>query len=184
MIPFLLITAAWGWYELMKLSSKWRYVSILIGIAYFLNIIYFLHMYFVHQKMSIAAYYRNGGNVELVEKLNEIEGNYKKIVLTNSPDSLYPWVAFLEQKDPMVFNQTYRKTKDGVRNFQKLVFSPYKCPLKSAIERGEKDFDSVLFVDAEGCVVDKKFESEVNLIETIHRPDGSPPYYLRTITLN
>lgn len=184
MIPFLLITAAWGWYGLMKLSSKWRYVSILVGIAYFLNIIYFLHMYFVHQKMSIAAYYRNGGNVELVEKLNEIEGNYKKIVLTNSPDSLYPWVAFLEQKDPMVFNQTYRKTKDGVRNFQKLVFSPYKCPLKSAIEKGEKDFDLVLFVDAEGCVVDKKFESEVNLIETIHRPDGSPPYYLRTTTLN
>jgi len=184
MIPFLLITAAWGFYGLIKLSSKWKYVSILIGIVYFLNFIYFFHMYFVHQKMSIATYYRNGGNVELVKKLNEIEGSYKKIILTNSPDSLYPWMAFLGQKDPILFNQSYKNMNDGVRNFQKIVFSSDKCPLESAFKRGEEDFDSVLFVDAEGCEIDKKFESKIELLETIHRPDGSPPYYLRRAILN
>ena len=183
MVPFLLITAAWGFYELIKLSSKWKHISILIGIVFFLNFIYFFHMYFVHQKMSIATYYRNGGNVELIRKLSEIEDNYKKIILTNSPDSLYPWMAFLGQKDPILFNQSYKNMNNGIRNFEKIVFSSDKCPLESALKRSEKDFDSVLFVDAEGCEIDKKFESKVSLIEIIHRPDGSPPYYLRIITL-
>jgi hypothetical protein len=168
MIPFLLIIAAWGFYGLNKLTSKWRYISILIGVCYFLNFIYFLHMYFIHQKMSIATYYRDGGNVELVKKLSEIGGNYKKIILTNSPDNLYPWIDFLGK----------------VENFKNIVFSPDKCPLENALERGDKDFDSVLFVEAEGCEINKKFESKIKLIETIHRPDGSPPYYLRIVTLN
>jgi len=168
MIPFLLITAAWGFYGLIKLQSKWKYISVVIGIGYFLNFIYFSHMYFVHQKMSIATYYRDGGNVELIKKLSEIGGNYKKVMLTNSPDNLYPWINFLGK----------------VENYQNIVFTQDKCPLKSALERVEKDFNSILFVDAEGCEVDKKFESKVNLIETIHRPDGSPPYYLRNIISN
>ena len=185
MIPFLLTIAAFGFYELIKLPSKWKYLSILIGTVFFLNFIYFFHMYLVHQKMSIASYYRDGGNVELVKKLNEIGGNYKKIVLTNSPDSLYPWIAFLNKIDPNLFNQTYKKIDNGVRSFENIVFSSDRCPLNEALKRGEKEFISTLFVDAEGCVVDKKYEKlfEIGLIETIFRPDNSPPYYLRTATL-
>ncbi len=185
MIPFLLTIAAFGFYELIKLSSKWKYLSILIGTVFFLNFIYFFHMYIVHQRMSIASYYRDGGNVELVKKLNEIGGNYKKIVLTNSPDSLYPWIAFLNKIDPILFNQTYKKNDNGVRSFENIVFSSDRCPLNEALKRGEKEFSSTLFVEAEGCTVDKKFKKlfEIGLVETISRPDNSPPYYLRTAIL-
>lgn len=185
MIPFLLIVAANGFYGLIKLPPKWKCLSVLIGIGYFCNFIYFSHMYFVHQKMSIASYYRNGGNVELVKKLNEIQNNYKKILITNSPDSLYPWMAFLEKIDPVLFNQSYKNMDKGVRKFENIVFSSDKCPLDMAIIRGEKEFDSVLYVEAEGCEIENKFEQtvKVDLLETIKRPDNSPPYYLRTAKL-
>ena len=135
--------------------------------------------------MSIASYYRDGGNVELVEKLNKVRGDYKKIVLTNSPDSLYPWIAFLNKIDPTSFNQTYKEIDNGIRRFENIVFSSDRCPLNEALKRGEKEFDSVLFVDAEGCAIDKKFEKlfKIDLVETIFRPDNSPPYYLRTAIL-
>ncbi len=185
MMPFLLIIAAYGFYELTKLKSKWRYLSILIAVGYFLNFIYFSHMYFVHQRMSIATYYRNGGNVELIKKLSEVKNNYKKIVLTNSPDDLYPWFAFFEKIDPSIFNNSYKTINGEGRSFENIFFSKDKCPLNEALKKGQKEFDSILFIDSEGCEIDKKFESvvKINLIETIFRPDGSPPYYLRSVDL-
>lgn len=183
MVPFLVIIAGYGFYKLIKLNSKWKYICILIGFGYIFNFIYFSHMYLVHQKMSIASYYRNGGNVELVEKLIEIKNDYKKVVLTNSPDSLYPWVAFLNKIDPLLFNESYKKIEGGTRIYNNLIFSSDKCPLNSAINRDIDSSVDMLFVDAEGCVVDDKLDSkiEVKLVDTVFRPDGSPPYYLRTI---
>jgi len=185
MIPFLVILAAYGFSKLTNLPKKWKFISIVLGIGYFANFIYFSHMYFVHQKMSIASYYRNGGNVELIKKINEIGSGYKKIVLTNSPDSLYPWLAFFGEIDPSLFNQSYKTINNGVRTFKNIIFSVDKCPLNEALKKGEKDLVSVLFVDAEGCEVETKFKSsyKINLVDTIKRPDNSPPYYLRTVNL-
>lgn len=185
MIPFLVIIAAYGYYELLKLPRKWKFLSIFVIIGYFLNFVYFSHMYLVHQKMSLASYYRDGGNVELVKKIVEIKGIYKKVILTNNPDDLYPWIAFLTKTDPILFNQSYRDVRGGIRTFENIVFSVDKCPLNEAIKRGDKNLDSVLFVDNEGCEIDKKTKSlaDIKLIDTIKRPDGSNPYYLRTVTV-
>lgn len=186
MVPFLLIIAAYGFYELTKLQSKWKYLSILIALGYFLNFIYFSHMYFVHQKMSIATYYRDGGNLELIKKLSEIKDNYKKIVLTNSPDDLYPWFAFLQKIDPLIFNSSYKTINGESRNFENVVFSKDKCPLNIALDKNDLSvLDNVLFIDAEGCVVDRGNDPKMKviLVETIFRPDGSPPYYFRTVDL-
>lgn len=182
MLPFLIIIAGYGFYELTKINSKWKYICILIGFGYIFNFIYFSHMYLVHQKMSIASYYRNGGNVELVEKINEIKNDYKKIVLTNSPDSLYPWIAFLNKIDPLLFNESYKKMNDGIRIFDNMIFSTDKCPLVEALKRKENT-ESVLFIDAEGCEINKDFNLQIKTIDTIFRPDNSPPYYLRTVTI-
>ncbi len=184
MVPFLIIIAGYGFYELTKLNSKWKYLWILIGFGYILNFIYFSHMYLVHQKMSMASYYRNGGNIELVEKISKNKSNYEKIILTNSPDSLYPWVAFLEKNDPKLFNESYKQMDGGVRKFENIIFSADKCPLNEALKRKENT-KSILFVEAEGCEIDKNFNSiyEIKTIDTVFRPDNSPPYYLRTVTI-
>ncbi len=185
MVPFFAITAAYGWYGLTKLALKWRWILVLVGFGYFANFIYFSHMYFVHQKMSIASYYRDGGNVELVKRLGEIKDNYREIVLTNSPDDLYPWVAFLGKHDPAIFNESLKYVEEGEKRFENIVFSNSKCPLNSTLNEGITGLDGILFVDSEGCEVDGKFSSLVESIsvETIHRPDNSPPYYLRTVKL-
>lgn len=183
MIPFLSIIAAYGFYSLIDLPNKFKIVSILLFLGYIANFIYFEHMYLVHQKMSLATYYRNGGNVELADRIDNLVSNYDEIIMTNSPDNLYPWLAFLNNYDPFTFNKSYKEIEGGVRKYNNLVFSTDKCPLNSTLERNAKNIEKVLFVDAEGCVVDSKYKSlfEIDLIETIFRPDGSPPYYLRSV---
>jgi len=184
MIPFLMMIMAYGGYGLFKLPKRLRWFLPLFGLGYLFNFIYFWHMYFVHQKMGLASYYRNGGNVELVKRLDEVKNNYKEIVLTNSPDDLYPWIGFLGKYEPSGFNRSLISSEEE-RKFQNFVFSTNKCPLNSALGKNIEGWENVLFVDAEGCVVEEKFKSlvEVETIETIYRPDGSPPYYLRTIEL-
>jgi len=183
MAPFLEMLAAYGLFGLMKISSKWNIFKLILIGGLTVNFIYFWHMYFVHQKMSIASYYRNGGNLELVNELKTIKNNYKEIVLTNNPDSLYPWMAYFGGYDPENFNNSFGLIAGGVRKFQNLVFSTDKCPLNSALNQQINGWDNVLFVDAEGCQVDKKFDPlvKVQLIDTILRPDNSPPYYLRIV---
>jgi len=183
MIPFLIFFIAYGFYNLTKLQGKWKFITVLLIFLWFLNFIYFSHMYLVHQRMSIATYYRDGGNVELVNELKEIVGKYKNIVITNRPDDLYPWIAFLNKFNPKEFNQSYKEMVNGVRYYKNYVFSTDKCPSNQAIKSGNKDIDLDLYVDVEGCEIDNNLSSiaKVNLIEVIHRPDGSPPYYLRTI---
>ncbi len=178
MIPFMVIIAALGYFEVSKLQHKWEKMSYLITILYFLNFVYFAHMYLVHQKMSIAAYYRNGGNIELINKLNLIGNNYDKIVISNSPDSLYPWYGFLNKLEVSDFSELDK----NIKIYKNIVFSSDKCPLSEYFIRGEK-IDSILFVDAEGCEINQKLKlkHKVKLIDTIFRPDSSPPYYLRII---
>ena len=182
MIPFLTIIAAYGLYKLFGLSKKFRFIKVLVVFGYVINFIYFLHMYFVHQKMSIATYYRDGGNVELAKKISEIGSSYSQIILTNSPDNLYPWIAFLNKYDPRVFNKSYKDISDEVRRYDNLIFSTDKCPLNSALLNGSDNIENILFVDAEGCTIDDKYKLlyKVELVDTILRPDFSPPYYLRS----
>jgi len=166
MVPFLMIIMAYGFYGLTKLSAKWKFIFGVVLTVYVLNFVYFCHMYFIHQKMSIATYYRDGGNVELIEKLKEIKSNYNKIILSNSPDDLLPWVNF-----------GFENTSD----FDNFVFSKDKCPLQKMMDEKKIVDKNDLFVDAEGCVYDPKLYPRYKIIDvaTIHRPDGSPPYYLR-----
>jgi len=183
MIPFLMIIMAYGGYGLFKLPKRLRWVLGCFVFGYLTNFIYFWHMYFIHQKMSLASYYRNGGNVELVKRLVDVKDNYQKIILTNSPDNLYPWLAFLGGYEPGDFNQSLKIDKGEEQRFENFVFSTSKCPLNSALEKNIKNGNDVLFVDAEGCAIENKFKSlvEAETVETIFRPDSSPPYYLRTV---
>jgi len=179
----LTIIAAYGLYKLFELSKKFNIIKVLIFFGFIFNFVYFLHMYFVHQKMSIATYYRDGGNVELAKKISEIGSSYSQIILTNSPDNLYPWIAFLNKYDPRIFNKSYNEISDGVRRYNNLIFSTDKCPLNSALVKGSDNIENILFVDAEGCTIDDKYKLlyKVELVDTILRPDASPPYYLRSV---
>jgi len=184
MIPFMIIIMAFGFSNLSNIQNKFKFLKNLIIFLYFANFIYFWHMYLVHQKMSIASYYRDGGNVELVKKLSEVDSSYEKIYLTNTPDSLYPWLGLLLDKDPKMFNAGVHSDMSSESKYENFIFTSDKCPLNSYLNSGRQNFESILFVDSEGCEDDKKFTDVVNIntVDVIYRPDGSPPYVLKSVS--
>ena len=165
-LPFLVIISAYGLYELNNLEKRWKWLTILIIVVYLANFIYFWHMYMVHQKMGIAAYYRDGGAVELVKKNDEVGINYKQVYLTNAPDNLKPWFVFLNKSD-----------------LGNLVFTENKCPSIEYLKSNVIPVSNLLFVDNEACVPQIRLIGNFELIDVaaINRPDNSPPFWLRTL---
>ncbi|MFZ2153338.1 MAG: glycosyltransferase family 39 protein [Microgenomates group bacterium] len=165
MVPFLIVLMAYGMYQMGEISKKWKVVYLGCWALYGLNFIYFSHMYLIHQKMSLASYFRNGGAAELVEELGKVGSKYTQIYLSNSPDGLEPWVNFL----------------GGMRS--NYVFSNEKCPSKKYAGSDLKSNNQILFVDAEGCTTTElEYRNYVvKEVKIIRRPDGSPPYYWRQL---
>jgi len=179
MVPFLVGVEAYG-LEMIWKTRKWG--KILTGIVlggWILNLVYFGHMYFIHGQFGLASYFRDGGNVELAGEINKIQNNYDRIILSNYPDNLYPWIAFLNNKDPGSFNLSLKNNRLEESSFENLIFSDQHCPSEKLINHG-LPAGKLLIVDAEGCQIDKIVRQKLglNLIKTIRRPDNSPPYYL------
>ena len=152
MLPMLVIIESYGFVIFWKFR-KLTFTLLL------LNFTFFLHMYFVHNKVHLPLY-RNVGAKELAVYLNEVQDSYNKIILTNIPDSPYPWIAFFTGKPPD----------------QKFIVSGQRCPSRDAFEK--PDVKKLLVVDAEGCATESnlKQRSDVKLINIIKRPDETEVY--------
>lgn len=152
MLPLLSIIEAYGFIYL------WKFKKIIFTLL-ILNFIFFLHMYFIHNKVHLPLY-RNVGAKELAVYLNTAKDNYDKIILTNIPDSPYPWIAFFTGKAPD----------------QRYIVSGQRCPSRDAFEK--PDVKRLLVVDAEGCATESKLKdrSDVKLINVIKRPDETEVY--------
>jgi hypothetical protein len=177
MIPFILIICSYGFEFLITLSKKYKkqiiYVTSFLLLA---NFIFYLHMYYVHNKVH-KPLYRNIGAKELALTINSVQDNYDKIILTNIPDDLYPWIAFFANKDPKIFNQDAIKREKGVWTTENFVFTGLRCPSRDAFEKPETK--RMLVVDAEGCATESKLKDNPNLkLEKIYRPDETEVYNL------
>lgn len=178
MIPFLIFIESYGVYLLFKAKGNVKIFLFILIAGYFLNFIYFWHMYTIHQKFSLATYYRDGGNVELIAELNKIKSDYKQIILSSHPDDLTPWVAFFSDKNPKELNGNIDS-----KMIDNIIFSGQRCPAILTFPENMKD---ILVVDAEGCELKESFKQKykLKLVKTIKRPDESPPYYLWSNKLN
>lgn len=161
MLPMFVIIEAYGFKFLEELKIK----SELIYLLLCLNFIFFLHMYFVHNKVHLPLY-RNVGAKELAIYLSKVQDNYDKIILTNIPDSPYPWISFFTGKSPD----------------QKFIVSGQRCPSRDAFEK--PDVKRLLVVDAEGCATESnlKQRSDVKLINVIKRTDETEVYNIWSLT--
>lgn len=178
MIPFILIIAAYGFEYLTSLSQKHEnLIKKVIFLGVVLNTIFFLHMYVVHNRVHLPLY-RNVGAKELALELNNIQKDYDKIILTNIPDDLYPWIAFLTGKDPKTFNTDAVKREKGNWSTENYFFTGLRCPSRDAFEK--PDVKKLLVVDAEGCAKESNLHQrpDVKLIKTIQRPDETEVYTL------
>jgi len=181
MIPFLMIIAAYGFDFLVSYKKQLKtfifaLLPILIGLLT-LNLIFYLHQYYIHAKIHIPLY-RNIGAKELAIHLNEVQDNYDKIILTNIPDDPYPWIAFFTGKDPQTFNQDAVTREKGNWKSENFEFSSQRCPSRDAFT--VPDVKRLLVVDAEACATesDLKNRSDVKILRQIFRPDESEVYTL------
>lgn len=176
MVPFLSIIAGSGITFLSDL--KWnhaKYGITVLLILLSLNFIYFAHMYFIHnyQRPQIAPN-RNVGAKELALKLNEPE-TYDKILITNIPDSLYPWYAFFNKINPESFNKIAAQRGENPWVYKNIYFSSQRCPSRDAFK---KNNDNILAIDAEGCETEAKYGANIEVLGRIARGDESYPYIL------
>src|SRR3989344_1817865 len=174
MLPFISIIAAYGFQSAINYSRK-LYLFVFLGLI--LNTVFFLHMYFVHNKVHLPLY-RNVGAKELALYLNEVQDSYDKIILTNIPDDPYPWIAYFTGQDPESFNKDAIQRERGVWTHDNFIFTGQRCPSRDAFEK--PDVKRLLVVDAEGCATESNLKNrkDVIILQRILRPDESEVYTL------
>jgi len=128
MVPFIVIIGGYGFWAILEIKRWGKKLAIVTALAWGLNLIWFFHMYYRHEALSIASYYRDGGNVELAQEVGRLQNKYDKIYLPNSPDNLYPWIGYFDNKDPALFNKASGQNKNGEWNFENIFFLTSRCP--------------------------------------------------------
>jgi hypothetical protein len=180
MIPFIVLLESYGVIFLLSLKKYSRLLISVSFLALLLNFIYFWHFYSNHQKFGLPSYFRNGGAVEIATKVFQLKDQYSQIILTNSPDDLYPWFAFLNKINPESFNRSAINRNHGSWTWQNIIFSADKCPSEKISNSVDINPNKILIVDAEGCQVNSTLakKQNINYLDSIRRPDLSQPYLL------
>lgn len=178
MVPFLTIIESYGFSYLANMKNRLfmlRTTNYMLLTLLLLNFVFFLHMYYIHNKVHLPLY-RNVGAKELAIYLNEVQDSYDKIILTNIPDDPYPWIAFFTGRDAKIFNKDAVQREKGTWTSENFVFTGLRCPSRDAFEK--PDVKRLMVVDAEGCATESnlKNRTDVTLIKRITRPDESEVY--------
>ncbi|MBI2268387.1 MAG: hypothetical protein HYU80_02985 [Candidatus Blackburnbacteria bacterium] len=184
MAPFVSVLSAFGLFYLMNTQ---RHSTLLRNAAFVvvgLNFIFFSHMYLTHNRVNNPLY-RNVGAKELAMKIDTIKDVYDEILITNIPDSPYPWIAYFANQDPKVFNTDAQARDKGVWTSNNLVFTGMRCPSRDAFKQdSENELNKVkklLVVDAEACEAEAykyNYGENVTILDQIKRPDGTIVYTL------
>jgi 4-amino-4-deoxy-L-arabinose transferase-like glycosyltransferase len=165
-------------YALTQIKFKKAILIILI-----ISLSYFLYAYFYKSNLRIpyqknlyidSPTYRNIGNIELINLVNKYKNDYKYIYITNFPDNLYTWYAYLNKIDPKEFNTLSVIKNSNERKYQNIIFTDTKCPSDYI-----KD-PNVLLIDSGECPIEAKINDGMKgkLIEEIKRSNGSKVYSL------
>ena len=175
MIPFLSIIIAYGLYQLIQFK-KYQQIYKVSLLLIFANLVYFLHMYFIHNRVhEQLSMYRNWGVKETINSIESLKDKYDKIQITNIPDDLYPWYAFYTKKDPAIFNEKAKTRDKGAWSFGKIIFGQIKCPSRDV----DVDYpgQKMLVIDSESCGNIRGIVA-MNKILEIKRPgpEGGIPY--------
>lgn len=174
MIPFVVITCAVGLEYLTSVLPKRKFVLGGIICVLLLNFLFFEHMYFIHnpQRPPIPGD-RNVGAKEAALNILLLQPQYDKIIVTNIPDSLYPWFAYFTGADPKEFNEIAKNRGENAWQYQNITFSTVRCPSRDAFTRNN---DNVLAVDAEGCEGEAKYSPAIQVLGRVQRGDKAYPY--------
>ncbi len=172
MTPFLSILAASGFWYIYRVKHSLIFI---VTVLFLLDFVHYTHLYLVHNpRRDNITLSRNAGVTELIEKISGYRQEYPRIFLTNRPDHLYPWYAFLTARDPRVFNQLIAVNKNAEFTWEGLTFSQHRCPSEFL---SAYNLPRALAVDTEGCPVN----TSLTQVDSVSRDSGGHPYTLWTV---
>ncbi len=169
-------------YAISQIRHKKEILTIL-----FISLIYFIYAYFLKSNLHIpyqknlyidSPTYRNVGNIELIEIINKYKNDYKNIYITNFPDNLYSWYAFLNNQNPKQFNSISLVSNTNERRFENIFFTDTKCPSDYVTE------SKSLVIDSGECPTETKIKDGMKgeIITKIKRSDDSVVYSIFATT--
>lgn len=128
---------------LKKLPRFANYIFLLI---FTLEFGLFVHLYFIHG-VSYAPYNRNEQSLPLAGKLLNIQKDYDKIVITNTPDNLYIYLLFAKPYDPNAAQSYLNNRRTDIWGFENFIFTGDACPSVQDMQLEGK----VLYVNSGDC---------------------------------
>lgn len=131
MQPALAIIIAYTLYTLTQLKKYKKIILCILVSLYLLELISYLHSYYVHQ-LYHQPYYRQEGYKELVAKVNELLPAYKKTVITTRETAPSIFFLYFGNYDPKKFLEEasgFTLDSDKVL-FGKYEFTTEECPIK------------------------------------------------------
>lgn len=169
-IPLILIMG-FGLFNLVQLfKGKWRIiVSSLLCLAFIFETVHYLESYYILYPKAYPLSWEYGFN-QMVAKLEQYQGNYNKVVITDTYDQPYILVLFFEQYDPKKYQpQAHLSARDKfnfgtIRSFDKYEFH--------AITKQEIDSSKdTLFIGTTS-----EIPSTATIIDKINFPNGQPAF--------
>ncbi len=171
MIPFISAISGLGLWHLSKVRTRNYSLRAICYVLLGLNFIFFLHMYFIHNRVGNTMA-RSVGTKELAIVLGSLARRYDQIYLTNIPDSPYPWIAYFQKLDPKTFNEKAMVRDKGRWTYKEYNFLTARCPSRDAFQNQGK----ILAVDADAC--EAQSPEGAKMLDQIRRPDGTIVYTL------
>lgn len=132
-IPLTAVMAYGLWVMVDGLSKKWKIIGVwLVSIILLFEFIHYLESYYIHYPKKYPLSWEYGFK-QMVEKLNKLESNYDKVIITDRYDQPYILVLFYKASLP---------SKDGKK------YDPSKYqPQAHLSERDKFNFGTVRFFD-------------------------------------
>lgn len=148
MTPFVAILVMYGIYSL---SKKHKLLQILLVGAVIYTTAGYIYSSLWYNRLDPTPY-RNYKTDELISIITKGQSEYEKIIVTNDPDSPFPWYAFYNKLDPAEFNQYAQKRTDGAWEYKNIIFTWDKCPAANAFDTYKSEH--IMVVDMGDCSSD------------------------------
>jgi len=181
MLPMLLIFAALGYitvFNYLLFSNEPRIKNYCLRIVIVctilligcFNFVYYLNQYFVQQNYYNASDWQYG-YAQAISQIEQIQGNYQKIVVSDKTpmDESYMFFLFYLRYPPQQYQQLVSQGENVTTDYH--TFGKYEFTTFNWTT--EKDKKNVLYV---GSVSD--FPNNIVAKEAIYNPDGTPAILL------
>ncbi len=168
MVVPLTMIMGFGLWSLLTSVKKlpWRFLAVgLIGVILIFETAHYLDAYFIHYPKRYPLSWEYGFN-QMVDKLQQYQSQYKRVVITDRYDQPYILVLFYEKYDPKKYQPQAKLTDRDKFNFG-TVRSFDKYEFHSITTKEFKGAKDTLFIGTESEIEDK-----ARIFDRIKFPNG------------